>query len=142
MNKIITVFVQPDETKNIAILNKNCYETINNWKLSISRTDERFSENRWRDEGERERGWRWKRIEKNNYAKCKRFHAKVGKCQWMVNVSIWKYRNMPINANCTKWSFTSNQDSPTTIALYQSSVLLPESKWTQHSSRRLFSSHA
>ena len=66
----------------------------------------------------------------------------MGKCQWMVNVSIWIYRNMPINANCTKWAFTSKSDSPATMALYQSSVLLPEPKWTQHSSRRLFSSHA
>nr|DAZ51251.1 MAG TPA: hypothetical protein [Caudoviricetes sp.] len=30
MNKIITVFVQMDKTKNIAILNKNSYEIINN----------------------------------------------------------------------------------------------------------------
>lgn len=81
-------------------------------------------------------------MEINNYAICKHFHAKSGKCQWMVNVSIWIYRNMPINANCTKWAFTSNSDSPATMALYQSSVLLPEPKWTQHSSRRLFSSHA
>nr|DAZ51250.1 MAG TPA: hypothetical protein [Caudoviricetes sp.] len=75
-----------------------------------------------------EKGQRWERIEKNNYAICKHFHANSGKCKGMVNVSIWIYRNMPINANCTKWAFTFNSDSPATIALYQSSVLPPEPK--------------
>lgn len=81
-------------------------------------------------------------MEMNNYAICKRFHAKDEKCQWTANVSIWIYRNMPINANCTKVLFTFNSFPPATMALYQSSVLLPEPKWTQHSSRRLFFSHA
>lgn len=65
-----------------------------------------------------------------------------GKGVEMANASIWIHRNMPINADCTKWAFTYNSDSPAMIVLYQSSVLLPEPKRTQHSSRRLFSSHA